>query len=267
MTDHYLHSGIITKQDITHALYTIVTERAYPDHGWKLTTRVNPDITLSDLATLWAEQENECAPEDRMTFTAWLDSHIGDDTIEEPYEVAVRHYQCPTCGQPVTPASDNKHYAYCTQCKTMYQRGELAERTQSVQPETVPYKVYTRTTILEQRIMYAPKGLTYQQALNYCHQNGCDTLADATADGGYAILDIRDQDDSKLPDSDPMPQTYTAIREVTTRQHIEFDAPGGMSLQEAYDWFMEQNDPDTVIGYAGDEEVVDEQIEVTGTVE
>lgn len=267
MTDHYLHDGIITKQDITHALYTIVNERSYPNLGWKLTTNPNPDITLSDLAIMWAEQENECAPEDRMTFTAWLDAHITDDAIEEPYEVAVRHYQCPTCHQPVIPASDDTHYAYCEHCHTMYQRGELLELDNSSEPEIVPYKVYTRTTLVAQRLMYAPKGFTYQQALDYCRQHGCDTLADVSDDGGYTILDIRDSDDVPLPDRDPIPQTYTAVREVTTSQHIEFDAPGGMSLKEAYDWYMEQNDPDTVITSTGDTEVVADHIEVTGIVE
>lgn len=267
MTLHYLHDGIITKQDIVHALYTLVNERAYPNLGWKLTTNPNPDITLSNLASMWADQENECAPEDRMTFTAWLDAHITDGTVEEPREVAVRHYQCPTCHQPVIPASDDTHYAYCEHCHTAYQRGELLESGSSSEPETVPYKVYTSETLIAQRLMYAPKGFTYQQALNYCHQHGCDTLTDVADTSGYTILDIRDQNDIPLSGNISDPQTYMAIHEVTTRQHIEFDAPGGMSLQEAYDWYMEQNDPDAVITSTGDMEVVDDQIEVIGTVD
>lgn len=235
MVHDYMCDGEITLTDMVLEVAKLVHDRGWTVEGWE---HDDPDAetTLLDLAELWAGQENECDPEDRMTFTTWLDSHMMDGTVEPP---------CDSDNQSLVSTTNNI----------------------LVNSATVPYKVYTQSILTAQRLMYAPKGFTYQQALNYCHQHGCDTLTDVADAGGYTILDIRDQNDVPLPDSNPMSQTYLAIREVTTRQHIEFNAPSGMSLKETYDWYMEQNDLDTVITSTGDTEVVDDQIKVTGIVE
>ncbi|MBT1162192.1 hypothetical protein [Bifidobacterium sp. SO1] len=88
-THNYLNDGEITREDIIHEIAHLVALRDYPITGWKYTLDPEPDTTLRDLAQMWADQEDECEPTDRMSFEAWLDAHINDGIVEPPAEEMV----------------------------------------------------------------------------------------------------------------------------------------------------------------------------------
>lgn len=78
---HYLNEGTITHDDIENVL-TETCAMGYPETGW--TDSLGNPTTLREQAELWAEQENECKPEDRMSFLAFLSDRLADENITPP---------------------------------------------------------------------------------------------------------------------------------------------------------------------------------------
>lgn len=75
------HGGVIGDADRRQAHADFVRERRYPENGWTLD---GSPVSLTELIDLWAEQENECDPEDRGAFAWWILDHICDGRVIEP---------------------------------------------------------------------------------------------------------------------------------------------------------------------------------------
>ncbi|MBT1161759.1 hypothetical protein [Bifidobacterium sp. SO1] len=81
----------ITMKDIIRETARLAAIRVYPITGWRLTENPDAEVTLRDLARMWADEENAHDLPERVDFETWLDTHI-DDHIVEPSAEGMAYY-------------------------------------------------------------------------------------------------------------------------------------------------------------------------------